>query len=137
LSADIRPVMRGYAINPGTPVEVIEPVLDLVDLVLVLAVNPGWGGQGPAANTRRRVALAREITLGADHPILVGVDGGVTLRNAAEVASWGPDLVVSGSAIFDGRDAPGNLAAMLTALGVQAPPVQGEPSHAPRPGGTA
>jgi ribulose-phosphate 3-epimerase len=119
LSASIRPVLRGYALSPGTPIGVIEPVLDLIDLVLVLAVNPGWPGQAPAANTARRVAAAREITLAAGHPILVGVDGGVTLRNATEVASWGPDIVVSGSAIFDGRDAPGNLAAMLTALGVQ------------------
>jgi ribulose-phosphate 3-epimerase len=117
LSAEMRPVIRGYAINPGTPVQAIEPVLDLVDLVLVLAVNPGWSGQAPAANTARRVAAARELARAAGHPVLVGVDGGVTLGNAAEVASWGADLVVSGSAIFDGKNAPGNLAAMLAALG--------------------
>ena len=117
LSASVRPVIRGYAVNPGTPVQVIEPVLELIDLVLVLAVNPGWSGQAPAANTRRRIDAVRELTLAAGHPILVGVDGGVTLRNAAEVASWGADLVVSGSAIFDGRDPAGNLSAMLTALG--------------------
>jgi ribulose-phosphate 3-epimerase len=132
LSAGVRPLIRGYALNPGTPVQAIEPVLDLIDLVLLLAVNPGWSGQAPAANTARRVATAREITLGAPHPILIGVDGGVTLRNAAEVASWGPDIVVSGSAIFDGRDAPGNLAAMLAALGVQP-----APETAASPGGTA
>ena len=121
LSADVRPVMRGYAINPGTPVQAIEPVLELIDLVLVLAVNPGWSGQAPAANTARRIAAAREIASAAAHPVLVGVDGGVNLANAAEVAGWGADIVVSGSAIFDGKDAPGNLAAMLAALG--APPV--------------
>ncbi len=132
LSASVRPVIRGYAVNPGTPVQVIEPVLDLIDLVLVLAVNPGWPGQAPAAGTARRIAAAREITLAANHPILIGVDGGVTLRNASDVAGWGADLVVSGSAIFDGRDAPGNLTAMLTALGVQ-PAAE----TAARPGGTA
>jgi ribulose-phosphate 3-epimerase len=132
LSASVRPVIRGYALNPGTPVGVIEPVLDLIDLVLILAVNPGWSGQAPAANTAGRIAAAREITLAAGHPILVGVDGGVTVRNAAEVAGWGPDIVVSGSAIFDGRDAPGNLAAMLPALRIT--PV----AHtAASPGGTA
>jgi ribulose-phosphate 3-epimerase len=138
LSAQVRPVIRGYAINPGTPVQVIEPVLDLIDLVLVLAVNPGWGGQAPASNTPRRIAAARDITAAGDHPILIGVDGGVTLRNAAEVASWGADLVVSGSAIFDGTDAPGNLASMLTALGARpaaAPPAS--VSAAPSPGGMA
>jgi ribulose-phosphate 3-epimerase len=117
LSAEVRPVIRGYAINPGTPVQAIEPVLDLIDLVLVLAVNPGWSGQAPAANAARRIAAAREISRAADHPVLVGLDGGVTLANAAEVVSWGPDLIVSGSAIFDGKNAPGNLAAMLAALG--------------------
>jgi ribulose-phosphate 3-epimerase len=142
LSADVRPVIRGYAINPGTPVQAIEPVLDLVDLVLVLAVNPGWSGQAPAANTARRIAAAREITSAAAHPVLVGVDGGVSLANAAEVAGWGADIVVSGSAIFDGKDAPGNLAAMLAALG--APPAASpaapratstEPVPVPTPGG--
>jgi ribulose-phosphate 3-epimerase len=131
LSSSVRPVIRGYALNPGTPVQVIEPVLELIDLVLVLAVNPGWPGQVPAANTARRIAAARDITLAAGHPILIGVDGGVTLRNAAEVASWGADLIVSGSAIFDGRDAPGNLAAMLAALRIQS-----EPVAAPSSGGT-
>jgi ribulose-phosphate 3-epimerase len=138
LSADVRPVIRGYAINPGTPVQAIEPVLELIDLVLVLAVNPGWSGQAPAANTARRIAAAREIASAAAHPVLVGVDGGVNLANAAEVAGWGADIVVSGSAIFDGKDAPGNLAAMLAALGAPpaAPPVAPtEPVPVPTPGG--
>jgi ribulose-phosphate 3-epimerase len=132
LSAGVRPVIRGYAINPGTPVQAIEPVLDLVDLVLVLAVNPGWPGQAPAANTARRIAAAREIASAAAHPVLVGVDGGVSLANAAEVASWGADIVVSGSAIFDGKDAPGNLAAMLAALGAPAA-APDEPARVPVP----
>jgi ribulose-phosphate 3-epimerase len=132
LSAGVRPVIRGYAINPGTPVQAIEPVLDLVDLVLVLAVNPGWSGQAPAANTARRIAAARELTGAAGHPVLVGVDGGVSLANAAEVAGWGADIVVSGSAIFDGKDAPGNLAAMLAALGAP-PAAAAEPVPVPVP----
>jgi ribulose-phosphate 3-epimerase len=117
LSAEVRPVIRGYGLNPGTPLAVIEPVLDLVDLVLILAVSPGWPGQAPAPATARRVAAVRELVAGAGPPVLVGVDGGVTLRNAAQVASWGADLVVSGSAIFDGRDPAGNLSTMLATLG--------------------
>ena len=135
LSAEIRPLIRGYAINPGTPVQVVEPVLDLIDLVLVLAVNPGWSGQAPAENTARRIAAARKISRMADHPVLVGVDGGVTLANAVEVAGWGADLVVSGSAIFDGKDAPGNLAAMLAAL--SAASNQTKSATARSPGGSA
>ena len=135
LSAEMRPVIRGYAINPGTPVQAIEPALDLIDLVLVLAVNPGWSGQTPAVNTARRIAAVREISRLADHPVLVGVDGGITLANAAEVAGWGADLVVSGSAIFDGKDAPGNLAAMLAAL--SAASNQTKSATARSPGGSA
>jgi ribulose-phosphate 3-epimerase len=136
LSADIRPVIRGYAINPGTPVQAIEPVLDLIDLVLVLAVNPGWSGQAPAANTARRIATARDMTRAADHRILVGVDGGVSLGNAGEVARWGADLVVSGSAIFDGKNASGNLVAMLAALDMS-PSIKNQSIPAPTPGGLA
>ncbi len=134
LSGEIRPVIRGYAINPGTPVQAVEPVLDLIDLVLVLAVSPGWSGQAPAVNTARRIAAVREITLSAGRPVLVGVDGGVTLANAAQVAGWGADIVVSGSAIFDGRNAPANLTAMLTALGV-ATQTPDEPAPVTRTGG--
>src|SRR5215469_5026827 len=127
LSAEIRPVIRGYAINPGTPVQAIEPVL---------AVNPGWSGQAPAANTARRIAAAREISRAADHPVVVGVDGGVTLANAVEVAGWGADIVVSGSAIFDGKDAAGNLAAMLAALGAS-PATETTSITTRTPGGSA
>ena len=90
--------LRGVAINPGTPVQAVEPVLELADLVLVLAVNPGWSGQAPAANTPRRVAAVRELAAACHTDVLVGVDGGVTISNAAEIAGWGPDVIVSGSA---------------------------------------
>jgi ribulose-phosphate 3-epimerase len=114
-------VLRGLGLNPGTPVEAIGPVLDLVDLVLVLAVNPGWSGQGPASGTARRIDAVRALAAEAGREdLLVGVDGGVTRANAAEVASWRPDLVVSGSAIYDGADAASNLARMLDALAMPA-----------------
>ncbi len=116
LARSQRPFLRGVAINPGTPVQAVEPVLELADLVLVLAVNPGWSGQRPAANTCARVEAVRRLAAQAQAPVLVGVDGGVTLQNAAEIAGWGADVVVSGSAIFDGTDPAGNLAQMLTAL---------------------
>jgi ribulose-phosphate 3-epimerase len=109
-------VLRGVAISPGTPVQAVEPVLELADLVLVLAVDPGWPGQAPAASTSRRVAAVRELAAGLDLPVLVGVDGGVTLANAAEVAGWGADIVVAGSAIYDGRDPAGNLRRLLDQL---------------------
>jgi ribulose-phosphate 3-epimerase len=109
LAGDERSFIRGVAINPGTSVQAVEPVLWLADLVLVLAVSPGWPGQAPAANTRQRVQDVRELAARAGADVLVGVDGGVTIGNAAEIASWGIDVIVSGSAIFDRVDPAGNL----------------------------
>jgi ribulose-phosphate 3-epimerase len=109
--------LRGVAINPGTPVQAVEPVLELADLVLVLAVNPGWSGQAPAANTRRRVAAVRDLAADCRSDVLVGVDGGVTIGNVAEIAGWKPDIIVSGSAIFDRRDPARNLELLAEALG--------------------
>jgi ribulose-phosphate 3-epimerase len=97
-----RTFLRGVAINPSTPVQAIEPVLELTDLVLVLAVNPGWSGQQPAASTQRRLNAVRDLAKAHGTDVLVGVDGGVTIANAAQVAGWGPDVIVSGSAIFNG-----------------------------------
>ncbi len=116
LAAGQRSFLRGVAINPGTPVQAVEPVLELADLILVLAVNPGWPGQAPAANTRRRVDAVRELAAECGAEVLVGVDGGVTLDNAAEIAGWGIDVIVSGSAIFDRRDPAGNLDQMTETL---------------------
>jgi ribulose-phosphate 3-epimerase len=111
-----RRILRGVGISPGTPVHAVEPVLELADLILVLAVEPGWPGQSPAASTRRRVEAVRELadTLGCTPT--VGVDGGVSLANAAEMAGWGVDVIVSGRAIYDGRDPSGNLRRMLEQL---------------------
>lgn len=109
-------VLRGVAICPGTPVQAVEPVLELVDLVLVLAVDPGWPGQPPAASTRRRVGAVRELAAGLGADVQVGVDGGVTIANAAEIARWGADVIVSGSAIYDGKDPAGNLGRLLGQL---------------------
>ena len=109
LAGQPRSFLRGVAVNPGTPVHAVEPVLWLADLVLVLAVSPGWPGQAPAANTRQRVDQVRELARAAGADVLVGVDGGVTLANAAEMAGWGIDVIVSGSAVFDRVDPARNL----------------------------
>jgi ribulose-phosphate 3-epimerase len=108
-----RRILRGIGISPGTPVQALEPVLELVDLVLVLAVDPGWPGQRPAASTHRRVDAARELAAGLGSAVKVGVDGGVSVANAAAIAAWGVDVIVSGSAIYDGTDPARNLDRML------------------------
>jgi len=111
-----RGIVRGVALNPGTPVEAIEPVLDEIELVLVLAVNPGWGGQRFISATFDRLARAKEIVGRSGRRILVGVDGGITKQNVAEVARAGADLIVTGSAVFDGKAAAENARFMLDAV---------------------
>ena len=108
-------VVRGVALNPGTPVSVIEPLLDELDLVLVLAVNPGWSGQAFIPATEERIALVRSLVAGRE--IVVAVDGGVTRENVGRVASLGVDLIVTGSAVYDGVSPAENARAMLESAG--------------------
>jgi ribulose-phosphate 3-epimerase len=111
-----RGVVRGIALNPGTPLEAIEPLLDDVDLVLLLAVNPGWGGQRFIPATIGRIARARRMLETAGRRILLGVDGAITKENIRSVAGTGVDLVVTGSAVFDGKTPTENARYMLAAL---------------------
>jgi ribulose-phosphate 3-epimerase len=102
-------VTRGIALNPGTPVAMVEPLLDDAELVLILAVNPGWSGQRFAPGTESRLAAVRKLIDLSGKSIMLGVDGGVTRENAASIAAMGVDLIVAGSAVFDGGDAVANL----------------------------
>lgn len=110
-------VTRGIALNPGTPVAAIEPLLDDVELVLVLAVNPGWGGQKFAAGTERKLAAARELIERSGRDVTLAVDGGVTRDNVGAIAAMGVDMIVAGSAVFDGGDAGANLGQLLAGVG--------------------
>ena len=112
----------GVTMNPGTPVESIEHVIDIVDLVLIMSVNPGWGGQKfiPAAEDRvRRVAA-----LAGGRPIDIEIDGGVTADNAALVTRAGANALVAGSAIFKGG--PGAYRANIDAIRQAAALARGE-----------
>jgi ribulose-phosphate 3-epimerase len=102
-------VARGIAINPGTMVAAVEPLLDDVELVLILAVNPGWGGQRFAPGTEGRLAAVRTLIDRSGRNVMLGVDGGVTRENVTSIAAMGVDLIVAGSAVFDGGDAAANL----------------------------
>jgi ribulose-phosphate 3-epimerase len=99
-------VIRGVAIGPGTPLVMLEPLLDDLELVLVVTVDPGWPGQRMGPTALDRLARARELVGGRD--ALLAIDGGVNRDNIQEVVATGPDLVVAGSAIFDGTDAGAN-----------------------------
>jgi ribulose-phosphate 3-epimerase len=108
-----RGVERGIALNPGTPISAIEPLLDELELVLLLAVNPGWSGQSFIPATAERICAARQLIAG--RRIGVGVDGGVTRENASFVASLGADVIVAGSAVFAGGDLTDNARSLVTA----------------------
>ena len=107
-----RGIIRGVGLDPSTPIDAIEPVLDQVDLVLVLAIDPGWSGQTFLPVTGERVERARRLIDASGRPILLGVDGGVTKSNIDHVGSLGVDLIVTGSAVFDGGDVAANFAFM-------------------------
>ena len=111
-----RGLLRGLALNPGTPLAAAEPLLDQIELLLVLAVNPGWGGQKFGAETPRRLEQARRLIEASGRDILVCVDGGITRDNVAEVTRLGPDLIVTGSAVFDGKAPADNARFMLEAV---------------------
>lgn len=96
-----RGIIRGVALNPGTPVPMVEPLLDKIEMVTLLAINPGWSGQKFLPSMRERLNQLRSILGG--HNILIGVDGGVTKDYITEVATLGADIVVTGRGVFDGR----------------------------------
>jgi ribulose-phosphate 3-epimerase len=111
-----RGVVRGAALNPGTPLEILEPLLDELELILLLAVNPGWGGQKFVTATSARIAWVKQMIADSGREILLGVDGGITRANVAEVVKTGVDLIVTGSAVFDGKAAEENAKFMLQAI---------------------
>jgi ribulose-phosphate 3-epimerase len=90
----------GVSLNPATPVSSIEHVIDLLDLVLVMSVNPGFGGQAFIASAIDKIAALRALAGG--RPIDIEVDGGVTADNAARIAAAGANALVAGSAVFKG-----------------------------------
>jgi ribulose-phosphate 3-epimerase len=103
----------GVTLNPGTPVSTLENIIDLVDLVLVMSVNPGFGGQAFIASQLEKVSAVRAL-VGA-RPIDIEVDGGVTADNAAKVVQAGANVLVAGSAVFKGGNYKGNIAAIRQA----------------------
>jgi ribulose-phosphate 3-epimerase len=108
-------VVRGVALNPGTPLAAVEPLLDDLELLLVLAVNPGWSGQTFVPATERRLAAARALLAGRE--VVLAVDGGITKENVGHVASLGVDLIVAGSAVFDGGAVAENASFLAEMVG--------------------
>ncbi len=96
--------MAGVVLNPATPLDAIHHVLGKVDLILLMSVNPGFGGQAFIPYVLDKVRQARQMIDETGRPIRLEIDGGVNLNNIAEIAAAGVDTFVSGSAIFDADD---------------------------------
>ena len=100
----------GVALNPATPASAIAHVLDRVDLILVMTVNPGFGGQAFIKAMLAKISEIREMTRGRD--IDIEVDGGITAETAPLVVKAGANVLVAGSAIFKGADYAANIKAL-------------------------
>ena len=103
----------GAALNPSTPASVLKHVLDRLDLILVMTVNPGFGGQAFIPAMLEKISEVREMVRGRN--IDIEVDGGITAANAADVARAGANVLVAGSAVFKGKDYAANIRAIRTA----------------------
>jgi len=100
----------GLSLNPATPETVVEYLLDRLDMVLVMTVNPGFAAQTFIEGQLEKIARIRRMI--GDRPIEIEVDGGVTAENAGRIAAAGADILVAGSAVFRTADYAGNIAAL-------------------------
>jgi ribulose-phosphate 3-epimerase len=107
----------GLVLNPGTPLSYLDHVLDKLDLVLIMSVNPGFGGQKFIPEALNKLALVRKRITESGRDIWLEVDGGVNVENIAEIARAGADTFVAGSAIFGAQDYKKKIASMRNALG--------------------
>lgn len=106
----------GLVLNPATPLSSLDHVLHKLDLVLIMSVNPGFGGQQFIAHTLEKLRLARRKIDESGRAIMLEVDGGVTVANIADIARAGADTFVAGSAIFGSKDYRATIAQMRDAL---------------------
>lgn len=106
----------GLVFNPGTPLHWLDYLADKVDMVLIMSVNPGFGGQKFIRSALRKIAEARQIIDDSALPIRLEVDGGVKVDNIAEIARAGADTFVAGSAIFGSSDYASTITAMRREL---------------------
>ena len=106
----------GLVFNPATPLDYLDHVIDRLDLVLIMSVNPGFGGQAFIPQSLKKLAAARQRIQASGRDIWLEVDGGVKVENIEEIARAGADTFVAGSAIFGSKDYKATLGAMRAAL---------------------
>jgi ribulose-phosphate 3-epimerase len=111
-----RGLRAGVSLNPATPLVQIELLLPYIDLLLIMTVNPGFGGQKFIEGSLPRIRQAQERIRTLAPKVLLEVDGGVTLKNIRSIADAGADILVAGSAIFGSGDYAGTIGAMKALL---------------------
>ena len=94
----------GLSLNPPTPLEHVKPFLGLIDVLLVMSVNPGWGGQPIVPGSIERVADARRMRAESGQRFVIEVDGGIKASNAPDAVAAGADVLVAGSAVYGTKD---------------------------------
>ncbi len=94
----------GVAINPHTPVMLLKNILPYIDMVLIMTVNPGFGGQSFIMESYSKIAELRKMIDEGGHKVLIEVDGGVDLNNAGKLIETGVDVIVAGNAVFSSKD---------------------------------
>jgi ribulose-phosphate 3-epimerase len=102
----------GVALNPATPIETLKEVLGILDFILIMSVNPGWGGQSFIPSCRDKIRRLREWIRAEKRSIPIEVDGGIKLDNMEDIIRAGMEVVVAGSAIFDAPDPAAVIRAM-------------------------
>jgi len=105
----------GYVLNPGTPVEVLDPLFDMIDLILIMTVNPGFGGQQFLSSQLTKISAARGRIAASGRDVMLEVDGGINPETAKLAIQAGADVLVAGTAVFhtNGKEPPdyaGNIA---------------------------
>ena len=102
----------GAALNPATPIDALKEVLGELDFILVMSVNPGWGGQSFIPSCREKIRKLRDWIRAEKREIPIEVDGGIKLDNVEDIIRAGMEIVVAGSAIFEAPDPAGVIRAM-------------------------
>lgn len=92
----------GYVLNPGTPIEIADPVFDMIDLLLIMTVNPGFGGQAFLESQLVKIRAARERIEACGREVLLEVDGGINPGTARQAIAAGADVLVAGTSVFHG-----------------------------------
>jgi ribulose-phosphate 3-epimerase len=111
-----RPILRGIALNPGTPLVLLEPFIDLADIIVLIAVNPGFGNQRFDDSICRKFKALTAMLSDYERKPFLGIDGGITKGTVAAAAALKPHCIVTGSALFENGRIRENVAAIRSVL---------------------